>query len=125
MTEQRGSGSHTQQPAPRSGPAASSEHIVVLVSCGGAEQASAIARATVEARVAACAQMLPIRSCYRWQGEVVEEAEVLVLLKTRADRFDEVERVVRSVHDYEIPEIVALPLTAGTADYLAWVDAEL
>jgi periplasmic divalent cation tolerance protein len=97
----------------------------VLVACGGAEQASAIARATVEARVAACAQMLPIRSCYRWQGEVVEEAEVLVLLKTRADRFDEVERVVRSVHDYEIPEIVALPLTAGTADYLAWVDAEL
>ena len=105
-------------------PRSTAEHVVILVACADEAQAARVARAVVEARVAACAQALPIRSVYRWEGAVVEDHEALLLIKTRAERFEAVAAVVRDLHDYDVPEIVALPVVAGSRDYLDWVDAE-
>jgi periplasmic divalent cation tolerance protein len=76
----------------------------------------------VEKQLAACVQMLPeIESVYRWQGKVERQREVLLIVKTTAARFEELEREVRAIHSYETPEIVALQLTAGSIPYLEWL----
>jgi periplasmic divalent cation tolerance protein len=97
-------------------------HALVLITCGSAEEARAIARRLVEERLAAGAQTFPIESIYRWQGEVVEDSEVVVLAKTRRDRFDEVAALVGEMHSYEVPPIVMLDIGAATQPYLAWID---
>ncbi len=79
----------------------------------------------VERRLAACAQVVgPITSTYRWEGKVEEAEEWLVLLKTTADLFDELAAGVREVHSYDVPEIIAVPVQEGSADYLAWITQE-
>ncbi len=98
-------------------------HLVVFVTAGSADEAAAIARALVEERLAACGNIVPgIRSIYRWQGTVHDDPEALLILKTRADRFEELARRVGELHSYDVPEIIALPLVAGSARYLAWLD---
>jgi periplasmic divalent cation tolerance protein len=100
-------------------------HIVVLMTVGRSEEATTIARALVEEHLAACVNVLPgITSCYRWEGRVAEETEILLVAKTRAERFEALARRVRELHSYTTPEIIALPLTAGSADYLQWIDRE-
>ncbi len=112
--------------APESGPPrAEAAHIMVLVACADEAQATRIARALIEARAAACVQSLPIRSTYRWRDEILTDSEVLLLAKTRADAFARIEALVRAEHEYEVPEIVAVPFVAGTADYLGWIDREV
>lgn len=87
--------------------------------------AVALARALVERRLAACVQVLDgCASVYRWQGAVEESAEVVVLVKTRAARYEELERAIRARHPYELPEIVAVPIVRGLTDYLEWVAEE-
>jgi periplasmic divalent cation tolerance protein len=98
-------------------------HCVVLTSCGTRDKASAIARALVERRLAACVQMVPIESVYTWQGRVEEAAEILLLVKIKQADYPEVEQAIRALHDYATPEIVALPIEQGFAGYLDWVDA--
>lgn len=101
------------------------EPIVVLVTAGCEEAAAKIARALVEERLVACASLVAgVRSIYRWQGSVVDARECLAILKTERRRFADVERRVRELHDYEVPEIVALPIIAGFEKYLAWIAAE-
>jgi periplasmic divalent cation tolerance protein len=97
--------------------------IVVLVTCASAAQARKIARALVGARLAACGNVLevPVRSIYRWKGRVESAKEFLLVLKTSWERFAAVERVVRGLHTYEVPEILALPIVAGARDYLTWI----
>jgi periplasmic divalent cation tolerance protein len=86
------------------------------------EEANQIAELLVSARLAACVQILPeIESVYRWQGEVKREKEILLLAKTVAARFDELESKVRALHSYETPEIIALPITAASEPYLKWL----
>ena len=100
-----------------------SPHLVVLVTAGSADEAAAIARALVEERLAACANVVPgIRSIYRWEGAVHDDAEVLLVVKTRADRFEALARRVGELHSYDVPEVIALPVVAGSARYLAWLD---
>ena len=104
----------------------SSEPIVVLMTAASREEANQIAEVLVSARLAACVQILPeIESVYRWQGEVKREKEILILAKTVASRFDELESKVRALHSYETPEILAVPVTGSSAPYLAWLLAEL
>jgi len=95
---------------------------VVLVTAGSAEEADRLARALVEERLVACANVIgPVRSIYRWQGAVEEAAEQLLLLKTRVELLPALEARVRALHSYDVPEMLALPLRSGSAAYLAWL----
>lgn len=90
-----------------------------------AETAARIARALVEERLAACVNLVPgVRSIYRWRDRVEDEAEVLLVIKTRAERVEALGERLRALHPYEVPELVALPVAAGLAPYLEWVAAE-
>jgi periplasmic divalent cation tolerance protein len=96
--------------------------IVVLVTAGTPEEAAGIARAAVEAGLAACANIVPgLRSIFRWEGKISEEGEVLILFKSRAVLFDALAETIRRHHSYSVPEIIALPILLGSHDYLAWI----
>ncbi len=96
--------------------------IVVFISASNADEARRIADHLVEERLAACAQVLPeIESVYRWKGELQNEKEVLILVKTTTDRFSALEKSVRAIHSYETPEIVAVPVSDISEPYLLWL----
>jgi periplasmic divalent cation tolerance protein len=98
------------------------DFVVVLVTAGDADEAARIGRTLVEERLVACANVIgPIRSIYRWQGAVEDAAEHLLLLKARAADVAALETRVRALHGYDVPEVLALPLRAGSAPYLAWL----
>ena len=97
-------------------------HAVVTTTAGSAQEADRIAGALLERRLAACVQMLPVESRYVWKGDVTVDREVLLLVKTRQDRFGEVQAAIAELHSYEVPEILLLPVTAGWPPYLAWLD---
>ncbi|MEO3808478.1 divalent-cation tolerance protein CutA [Sphaerisporangium sp. B11E5] len=100
-------------------------HFEVHVTAGTREEADAISTAVVRRRVAACAQIVgPISSVYWWEGEVQRDDEYLILMKTGAERLDDLVAAVRAVHSYTTPEIVAVPIEGGLAGYLGWVTAE-
>ncbi len=102
--------------------AESSEAIVVLMSAANGEEAARLADMLVGAHLAACVQILPeIESVYRWKGKIERQAEILVIAKTVRSKFAEFEREVRTLHTYETPEIIALPITSGSAPYLEWL----
>ena len=103
-----------------------SDAIVVFLTAGSAAEAQRIANELVERQLAACVQVLPeIESVYRWKNEVQREKEVLMLAKTTAARFEELEKTVRELHSYETPEIVAVPIAAISEPYRAWLDANV
>jgi periplasmic divalent cation tolerance protein len=119
--ERRSSAAEGRRSASRS----MSEAIVVLVTAPSADDAARIGRTLVEERLAACANVVPaIRSIYRWQGAVADEAEALLVLKTVRERFPAVERRVRELHSYEVPEVIALDVGAGSLPYLEWLARE-
>lgn len=98
------------------------EFVVVLVTTASAEEGARLGRTLVEERLAACANVVgPMRSIYRWQGAVEEADEHLVLLKARGADVAALETRVRALHSYDVPEVIALPVTAGSAPYLAWL----
>ena len=97
---------------------------MVLTTVAEPDVARRLADGLLEKRLAACVQTLPIHSAYRWKGAIQREPEILLLIKTKAALYPEVEAYLRSVHPYETPEIVWLPIAAGFAGYLAWIDAE-
>lgn len=100
-------------------------YVEVHVTAGTREEAERICDAAVRGRVAACAQIVgPIVSVYRWAGEVRRDEEFLILMKTGGDRLEDLVSVVRAEHSYETPEIVAVPIEGGLADYLTWITAE-
>ena len=98
---------------------------VVLVTAPDSEVAVKLARALVEAGLAACVNVVEgVRSIYRWEGEVRDEREVLLVIKTRRERSDELAARVRELHPYDVPEVLALPVVGGSRPYLDWVRAE-
>ena len=98
-------------------------YIQVMTTTATPEDAERIAQALVERRQAACVQIVgPIRSIYHWQGNVENGREWLCLAKSRQDLYPQIEATIRSLHPYEVPEILALPVTAGSASYLAWLE---
>ena len=98
------------------------QHALVLITTDSADEARAIAKRLVEERLAAGAQLFPIDSIYRWQGEVVEATEVVILVKTRRDRFEAIHSLVEEMHSYEVPPIVMLDMSAANQPYLDWID---
>jgi periplasmic divalent cation tolerance protein len=97
-------------------------YLQVLTTAGSEEEAERISAGLVERRLAACVQVVgPIASRYRWRGAVEEAQEWLCLAKTAASRYPELEAAIRELHSYEEPEIVATPIVAGSAGYLAWL----
>jgi periplasmic divalent cation tolerance protein len=102
-----------------------SSAIAVLCTAPDAEVAQRLARGLVEARLAACVNVLPgVRSIYRWQGRVQDEAELLLVIKTRAEHFDALEAWLKQHHPYDVPEVLGLPASAVSAPYLAWLEDE-
>lgn len=99
--------------------------ILVLTTVPDAETAEAIARSILSERLAACISELPIQSTYRWEGEVLREREIQLLIKTQRDRYAELEAHLRSIHPYEVPEILAIAIEAGSNRYLNWIHAQL
>ena len=98
---------------------------LVYVTAPSRDEAMKIARAAVEERLAACANVLaPMTSMYWWEGKVQEEGEVSFILKTRADLVPALTRRIKALHSYTCPCVVALPVTVGNPDFLAWIDAE-
>ena len=96
--------------------------MVVLTTCGNDEDADALARALVERRLAACVNAVSkATSTYRWKGEVRHDQETLLIIKTTAARLAAVEKTIREKSKYELPELIALPVEAGGADYLDWI----
>ena len=100
---------------------------LVLVTCANAVEARRIARAVVEARLAACVNILPgaVTSIYRWKGKVESARERLLLIKTSRKRLAKLQAVVERLHSYDVPEFIALPITAGSRAYLAWLEENL
>lgn len=96
---------------------------VVMTSINSEAAAEALAQKMVEAQLAACVQVHPVKSFYVWQGESRRDAEYLLLIKTRVALYPELEAFIRTHHPYEIPELVLLPITAGSDDYLKWLRA--
>jgi periplasmic divalent cation tolerance protein len=99
------------------------DKIVVLVTCGSRVEAKRIAKNLVETRLAACVNILraPIASVYRWKGKVESATETLLIIKTARSKFPALERAIKRMHGYDVPEIIALPIAAGSRDYLHWI----
>ncbi len=96
--------------------------IVLLVTAPDEENAAMIGRTLVEERLAACANIVKaVRSIYRWKGEIFDERECLLVIKTASDRFPQLEKRVREMHPYETPEIIALEISEGSGPYLKWI----
>jgi periplasmic divalent cation tolerance protein len=99
--------------------------LVVLVTAPSAEKALELARALVGERLAACASLVPgVRSIYWWEGKVQDEPEALLVLKTTRDRFEALRDRTLALHPYQVPEVIALPVEAGSAAYLEWLVRE-
>jgi periplasmic divalent cation tolerance protein len=102
------------------------EPIAVFLTAANRQEAARLAEMLVSEQLAACVQILPqMESVYRWQGKIERQPEVLLIAKTLAVKFDELEKAVRAIHSYETPEIVATPLSAVSAPYLDWLSANL
>jgi len=102
------------------------DYIQVVTTTERREDAQRIARALVEARLAACVQVLgPITSTYHWKGAIETSREWQCVAKSRQDLFPRLEETIRAAHPYEVPEILAVPITAASQPYLDWLDAEL
>lgn len=101
---------------------AKEQAVVIFVTTSSPAEARTIGRALVEEKLVACANIIPqIRSIYHWQGEIYDEPEALMVLKTRSGRIQKVIKKVQSLHSYTVPEVIAFPITAGSKEYLSWI----
>ncbi|SRR5260370_33492830 len=102
------------------------DKIFVLSTCGSEGEASKVARHLVETRVAACVSIVPnVRSVYRWKGAIEESGEWMLLIKSSRAEFDKLQLELQKVHSYVVPEVIAIPIVAGSQAYLDWLDREL
>lgn len=100
----------------------STPHILIYITCGNEENARQIATTLVTERLAACVNILPtVQSVYRWQGKVQTDSEYLLLIKSTFATFPVLQERVRDLHQYELPEIIAVPIVAGSQPYLNWI----
>jgi periplasmic divalent cation tolerance protein len=99
--------------------------LVVFSTFPTADKAAEVARTLVTEQLAACVNLVgPVRSIYRWKGEISDDSETLAVIKTTAERFDALKARLVELHPYEVAEVIAMPVEAGHAPYLAWVEAE-
>ena len=100
------------------------EYCIIFTTANDADQASKITNALLPAHLAADVQTADIASAYWWKGEVRRKPEILLQIKTRTELFPAVEKIIRENHTYEVPQIIAIPIIAGGADYLDWIKDE-
>ncbi len=101
-------------------------HIIVLITTSSRQEAEAIGKTLIESRLAACVNIVAgVSSLFRWQGAIEHQEEVLMLVKSRTDCLPSIIEAVKRLHTYTVPELVALPILAGSPDYLAWIDESL
>lgn len=98
--------------------------ILVFITVPTRDLAQSLAMDLVESHLAACVTEFPVRSTYRWQGEILQDQEIQLMVKTRADRFDDLELRVKALHPYEVPEIIAIPIRQGSEAYLNWINTQ-
>jgi len=99
------------------------DKVVVLITAGSEEEAHKIAELLVNQKKAACVNIVPgVDSLFRWEGKIDSARESLLLIKTKASLFPEIISLVKDIHSYEVPEIIALPIIGGSEDYLKWLD---
>lgn len=99
-------------------------HQLILCTCPDRECAEQIARQLVEQQLAACINILPsITSVYQWQGEIETAQEHLLMIKSHRDRYAALEQKIKSIHPYDVPEIIAFMIERGSTDYLKWIDS--
>jgi len=98
------------------------DYTIITTTFPTQDAAKSAAKLLVEKRLAACVQLLPIKSVYSWQGEICDESEVLLLIKSRAALFGEIAAVIKEIHTYEVPQIVQIPITDGLPEYLRWIE---
>ncbi len=102
------------------------DKIVVFSSCSTSEEAQKLARHLVEARVAACVNVIPgAYSVFRWEGKVEDASEWILIIKTTRPRLESLKTELRKMHSYTVPEVVAVPIVDGSDDYLQWLDREV
>ena len=96
--------------------------IIIFCTVDSEELGEKIADALLEAREAACVNIVSgVRSIYRWEGKLCRDAELLLIIKSVAEKFEAVRETIRRIHTYQVPEVIAFPITAGDADYLKWL----
>ncbi|UCD08817.1 MAG: divalent-cation tolerance protein CutA [Dehalococcoidales bacterium] len=98
------------------------EYCSIYVTAGSEEEAAGIGRILIEERLAACANILPVKSIYRWEDSIEDDAEVVMFIKTRSSLAEKVTERVKSLHSYEVPCIVVLPIKQGNTEYLQWIE---
>lgn len=98
---------------------------VVMVTATSQPEAEAIAKALVEAKLAACVKLLPVNSIYTWEGVVHKDQEFQLLIKTKLSQFSALSALIGELHSYEVPEIIALPIVAGSPSYLQWIEEQV
>lgn len=99
-------------------------YAVVLVTASSRLEAEKIAQVLVEKKLAACVSLMPIHSIYTWKSEVCQEDEWQLMIKTDLRHFEQLETQIKQLHSYEVPEIIALPIIKGSADYLNWISEQ-
>ncbi|MDH5642723.1 MAG: divalent-cation tolerance protein CutA [Gemmatimonadota bacterium] len=99
-------------------------HLLVLTTVGDKEAAQTLVKGLIEERLAACGTMVDAASIYRWDGKIAQEGEILILLKTHRDRWEDLKAAIQKSHPYDVPELLALPVQAGLDAYLHWVRTE-
>ncbi len=97
-------------------------HCMILTTCADREKAEALALELVKARLAACVQLSAVTSFYTWKQTLYQEPEIRLVIKTRTRLYSDVERLIRERHDYEVPQIILVPIEGGSEAYLKWLD---
>jgi periplasmic divalent cation tolerance protein len=99
--------------------------LIVLVTAANSEEAAKISEVLVKTHLVACATVIPaVQSIYWWEGGLSKDQESMILLKTTRSRYSELEKTIREMHSYKVPEILAVPVTEGSLDYMRWVKSE-
>lgn len=103
---------------------ATNNYIIVLTNCNSSETASSIAETLVSNKLAACVNIVnSIESVYQWQGKIEHDKEILLIIKTRQTLFSQVEQAIQELHNYELPEVIAVPIVSGAKNYLNWIQS--
>ncbi len=97
--------------------------VIILATCSSKQEAERIAASILKKRLAACGNIVDgVRSRFWWQGKIDSASEVLLMFKTRLTNFKRIEKEIKRIHSYEVPEIIALPIVAGSKEYLGWIE---